>query len=182
MNESFIKISRTFVKFKVDPGLELQKALAVCPSNIVRRTDLTFIFFVPSVRRSYINCFFTLFFCDFLLCPSGQHSLMIIIIVIKKYWQCKAERGRLTPSLLTPYQSEDPSPALPTYRGKEEKGKIVEDNKGEKNNANKKALDLLLKPANPTPSNTGSTRSFQRYTERRIKVVLYSEVLQRGGA
>ena len=46
----------------------------------------------------------------------------IIIIIIKKDWQCKAERGRLTP-----YQSEDPSPTLPTYRRKEEKGKIVED-------------------------------------------------------
>ena len=29
--------------------------------------------------------------------------------------------------------SEDPSPALPTYRGKEEKGKIGEDKKGESN-------------------------------------------------
>ena len=67
-----------------------------------------------------------------------------------------------------------PIPTLPTYRGKEEKGKIVEDNK--------KALDLLLKPANPTPSNTGSTRSFQRDTERRIKVLRYCEVLQRGCA
>ena len=39
-----------------------------------------------------------------------------------------------------------------------------------------------MKPANPTPSNTGSTRSFQRETERRIKVMRYCEVLQRGGA
>ena len=38
----------------------------------------------------------------------------------KKDWQCKAGRGRLTP-----YHSEDPSPTLLTYRGKEEKGKIV---------------------------------------------------------
>ena len=30
---------------------------------------------------------------------------------------------------MTPYQSEDPSPTLPTYTGKEEKGKIVEDQK-----------------------------------------------------
>ena len=52
----------------------------------------------------------------------------IIIIIIKKDWQCKAGRGRLTP-----YQSEDPSPTLPTYRGKEEKGKIVEDKKGDSN-------------------------------------------------
>ena len=52
----------------------------------------------------------------------------IIIIIIKKDWQCKAGRGRLTP-----YQSEDPSPTLPTDRRKEEKGKIVEDKKGESN-------------------------------------------------
>ena len=52
----------------------------------------------------------------------------IIIIIIKKDWQCKAGRGRLTP-----YQSEDPSPTLPTYRGKKEKGKIVRDKKGESN-------------------------------------------------
>ena len=48
--------------------------------------------------------------------------IIIIIIIIKKDWQCKAGRGRLTS-----YQSEDPSPTLPTYRGKEEKGKIVEE-------------------------------------------------------
>ena len=36
----------------------------------------------------------------------------------------QGRRGRLTP-----YQSEDPSSTLPTYRGKEEKGKIVEDKK-----------------------------------------------------
>ena len=83
---------------------------------------------------------------------------------------------------MTPYQSEDPGPTLPTYRGKEEKWKIVEDKKGERNSTNKKALDLLLKPANPTPSNTWSNRSFQRDTERGIKVMPYCEVLQRGGA
>ena len=54
--------------------------------------------------------------------------IIIIIIIIKKDWQCKAGRGRLTP-----YQPEDPRPTLPTYRGKEEKGKIVEDKKGESN-------------------------------------------------
>ena len=52
--------------------------------------------------------------------------IIIIIIIIKKDWQCKAGRGRLTP-----YQSEDPSPTLPTYRGKEERGKIVEEKNGE---------------------------------------------------
>ena len=55
-------------------------------------------------------------------------QIFLNIIIIKKYWQCKAGRGRLTP-----YQSEDPSPTLPTYRGEEEKGKIVEDKKLESN-------------------------------------------------
>ena len=100
-----------------------------------------------------------------------------IIIIIKNDWQCKAVRVRLTL-----YQSEDPSPTLPAYRGKEDNGKKVEDKRGESNYAKKKALGLLLKPANPTPSNTGSTRLFQRDTERRIKVLRYCEVLQRGGA
>ena len=49
---------------------------------------------------------------------------IIIIIIIKKDSYCKAGRGRLTP-----YQSEDPSPTLPTYKRKEEKRKIVESKK-----------------------------------------------------
>ena len=57
---------------------------------------------------------------------SRNPSKVIIIIIIKKDRQCKAGRGRLTP-----YQFEDPIPTLPTYRGKEEKGKIVEEKKGE---------------------------------------------------
>ena len=65
-------------------------------------------------------------FIDIVL--SFHYVIIIIIIIIKKDWQCKAGRRRLTP-----YQSEDPSPTLPTYRGKEEKGKIVEDKKGESN-------------------------------------------------
>ena len=50
-----------------------------------------------------------------------QHSSanrFFIIIIIKKGRQCKAER-----EWYTPYQSEDPSPTIPTYRQKEEKGK-----------------------------------------------------------
>ena len=59
---------------------------------------------------------------------SGTILLTCIIIIIEKDRQGKAGRGRLTP-----YQSEDPSPTLPTYRGKKEKGKIVKDKKGESN-------------------------------------------------
>ena len=62
------------------------------------------------------------------LCSTRRTYIIIIVIIIKKDWQCKAGKGRLTS-----YQSEDSSPTLPTYRGKEEKGKIVEDKKGESN-------------------------------------------------
>ena len=40
------------------------------------------------------------------------------IIIIKKGQQCKAGR-----EWYAPYQSEDPSPIINTYRQKEEKGK-----------------------------------------------------------
>ena len=62
------------------------------------------------------------------LSEAFRATFIIIIIIIKRDWQCKAGRGRLTP-----YQSEDPIPTLPTYRGKKKKGKIVEDKKGESN-------------------------------------------------
>ena len=81
---------------------------------------------------------------------------------------------------MAPSQSEDPSPTLPTNRGKEEKGKIVEDKKRREQLGQQKGVGPVLE--NPTPSNTGSTKSFQRDTERRIKVMWYCEVLQRGGA
>ena len=45
-------------------------------------------------------------------------NFIIIIIIIKKGQQCSAGR-----ECYTPYQSEDPSPTIPTYRQKEEKGK-----------------------------------------------------------
>ena len=47
-----------------------------------------------------------------------QIIIIIIIIIIKKGQQSKAGR-----EWYTPYQSEDPSPTIPTYRQKEEKGK-----------------------------------------------------------
>ena len=41
--------------------------------------------------------------------------------------------------------------------------------------ANKKALALLLKPTSPKQSNMGLARSFQRDTEKGIKVLRYCE-------
>ena len=49
---------------------------------------------------------------------TGYDMAIIIIIIIKKGWEYKAGRERLTN-----YQSKDPSPTIPTHRMKEEKGK-----------------------------------------------------------
>ena len=53
---------------------------------------------------------------------NGQH---IIIIIKIGFQQCKAGREQLTP-----YQSDDPSPTIPTHRMKEEKGQTAGDKKG----------------------------------------------------
>ena len=46
-------------------------------------------------------------------------------IIIKRGRQCKAER-----EWYAPYQSEDLSPTIPTYRQKEEKGKVEDYSRG----------------------------------------------------
>ena len=55
----------------------------------------------------------------------SPNIIIIIIIIIKRGWQCKAGRERLTP-----YQSKDPIPTTPTHRKKEEKGKNSRRQKG----------------------------------------------------
>ena len=64
-------------------------------------------------------------FCLIFSAISLAQCIIIIIIIIKRGWQCKAGRERLTP-----YQSEDPNPTAPTHRKKEAKGKTVGDKKG----------------------------------------------------
>ena len=55
---------------------------------------------------------------------------------------------------------------------KKRKGKIVEDYiRDRAADANKKSLTLLVIIASSTPSNKGSARSFQRDTDRGIKVM-----------
>ena len=65
---------------------------------------------------------------------------IIIIIIIKKDWQCKAGRERLTP-----YQSEDPNPTKPTHRRKEEIGKSVGDKKWNEQLGQQKGIGPALK-------------------------------------
>ena len=59
----------------------------------------------------------------FCILNEPQYSVVIIIIIIiKKGWQYKARRERLTPD-----QSDDPNPTTPTQRMKEDKGKTAGD-------------------------------------------------------
>ena len=71
----------------------------------------------------------------------------------------------------TLYQSKDQNPTQPTH-GRKKKIKQKEIKKERADHANRKTLALLLKPASPTPSNTGSLRSFQRDTDRGTKVII----------
>ena len=89
-----------------------------------------------------------------------RHHLFLLLLN-KVGTAIKAGRERLTL-----YQSEDPTPATPTHRMKEEKGKTGGDKKGASSLANKKPLAVLLKPASPTSSNMGSLRSFPRDTDK----------------
>ena len=85
--------------------------------------------------------------------------------------------------IYTPITPKTSAPQYQPIDNKKRMGKRVEDyNRDRAALANKEALALILKPASPTPSNTGLARSFQRDTEKGIKVLLYCKVLQRGGA
>ena len=72
-----------------------------------------------------------------------------------------------------PISPKTPAPQYQPIDRKKRKGKRVEDYSRDRAAlANKEALALLLKPASPTPSYTGLARSFQRDTEKGIKVLL----------
>ena len=95
-------------------------------------------------------------------------TLLLLLLLLKKIGNARPWEGDWHPI--------SPKTPAPHYQPIEEKRKQRENSlrqKRREQQANKKALDLLLKPANPTPSNTGSTGSFQRDTERGIKVLQF---------
>ena len=73
-----------------------------------------------------------------------EKHLLLPMILLNKVGNVRPDR------VITQYQSEDPSPTIPTHIRK----KI----NGANSNSNKMALALVLKPASSTPSNTGSAR------------------------
>ena len=87
----------------------------------------------------------------------------------------KVGSARLRESGIHHISSKTPTPEYQPIDRKKRKGKKVED-------YSKETLALLLKPASPILSTMGLARSFERDTDKGIKVVLYCKVLQRGGA
>ena len=73
---------------------------------------------------------------NILMSKDITHSYFIII---KKGRQCKAGRERLTP-----YQSEDLSPTIPTHGRKEEKGKNSRRQKGSEKLGRQKGIGSTL--------------------------------------
>ena len=108
---------------------------------------------------------------------SDNSALSTLLLLLKKVGS-----ARLRESDIHPLSPKTPASQYQPIDRKKRKGKIAEDYSRDRALANKKALALLLKPASPTPSNFGLERLFQRDTEKGITVLLYCEVLQRGGA
>ena len=101
-----------------------------------------------------------------------------LLLLLKKF-----SSARLGESDIHPISPKTPAPQYQLIDRKKRKGKREEDYSWDREAyANKEALAMLLKPASPTPSKTELARSFQRDTEKGIKVMLYCKVLQRGCA
>ena len=108
----------------------------------------------------------------------GIKAKKCLLLLLKKVGS-----ARLRESEIHPISPKTPAPQYQHIDRNKRKGKREEDNSRDSAAyANKETLALLLKPASPTPSNTGLAISFQRDTEKGIKVLLYCKVLQRGGA
>ena len=83
----------------------------------------------------------------------------LTIMINKRGRQCNAGR-----EWSTRYQSKGLSLTIPTHRQKKRKVKIKYNKNEYSSLGQRKALILLLKPASPSPSITGSARLFLRYT------------------
>ena len=101
---------------------------------------------------------------------------LLLLLLLKKIGS--ARLGESDIHLISP---KTPAPQYQHIDRNKRNGKRIEDySRDRAAYADKEAFSLLLKPASPTPSNTGLARSFQSDTEKGIKVLLYCKVLQRG--
>ena len=119
------------------------------PISYIRRVHYTILYYI---RLLYIIPSYLTYGCCIL-----YHPIVLLLLI--------------GVSCARPGESENalsvqrPQPHT-TNPSKEENDKTVGDKKERTDRANRKALALLLKPASPIPSNTGSLRSFQRDTDR----------------
>ena len=82
-----------------------------------------------------------------------------------------------------PYQSEDPSPTIPTDRQEEEQGKIVEDYSRDRAAwANKKSIGPALETNQSHPIEYGVSKLVLEGHCERNENLRYCEVLQLGAA
>ena len=134
--------------------------------------------YVTSISIVTVTCTFwqfTTFIQEHLACTYNQ---ILLLLLLKK-----VSRARLGESDIHPISPKTPAPQYQPIDRKKRKGKRVEDYSRERAaQAIKEALALLLKLGSPTPSKTELARSFQRDTEKGIKVLLYCQVLHRGCA
>ena len=136
------------------------------------------IIWILNISDFYIIIIFLIFITAQLYTQRELLLLLLLLLLLKKVGS-----ARLGASDLHPNSPKTKAPQYQPKARKKRKGKRVEDYIRDRAAwANKEALALLLKHASPTPSNTGLARSFQRDTEKGIKILLYYKVLQRGGA
>ena len=99
---------------------------------------------------------------------SNIEALVSVLLLLFK----KIGSARLRESDIYLISPKTPAPQYQPIDSKKRKRIRVEDySRDREAQANKKALALLLKPASPTPSNTLLGRSFQRDTDRGMKVL-----------
>ena len=116
--------------------------------------------------------------CCYTLREWVNYLTNVIIIIIKKGWLFKAERE----SDIHPISTKTSAPQYQPIHRRKEMEKQQKTIVGIEQLRPIRKHWTSLNPTSPTPSNTELARSFQRDTERGIKVLRYCRVLQQGGA
>ena len=106
------------------------------------------------------------------------YRLLLLLILIKEDGSARLRESDIHPLSLKTRTAQYQPIDIKKRKGRDR----VDYSRDRAAYVNKKALALLLKPANPIPSNTGLARLFQWDTESGTKVLWYSEVLRRGEA
>ena len=114
-----------------------------------------------------------------LFCNLVSKKCIIVLLLLLLLFK-KVGSARLRESGIHPISPKTPAPQYQPIDKKKRKGKRIEDYSTDREaKANKEALALLLKPASPTPSNTGLAKSFQRDPEKGIIIMVSHRLLSK---